>query len=238
MTGSAIPGPGPALRYDAWFDSAWGRYAWRIETRAVLAALGPLAGRRVADIGCGTGRLLGILTSHGARAVGIDTDPGMLTLAATRGPVVRADAHRLPLTDASMDAAITVATLEFTADPGQVLTEMARITRPGGRLVAAVLNPASLWGILDQPARRAPYNSGCFLPRDALLILGRRHGQIGIRGALFAAAHLPARRLLGPALETAGRITPRFGAFQVLTVLTATPDPGRPATRDDTLALP
>jgi hypothetical protein len=31
---------------------------------------------------------------------------------------------------------------------------MARVTRPGGRLVAAVLNPASLWGIFDQPARR------------------------------------------------------------------------------------
>ena len=51
MTGSAVPGSGPALRYDAWFESAWGRFAWRIETSAVLAAPGPLAGRRVADIG-------------------------------------------------------------------------------------------------------------------------------------------------------------------------------------------
>ena len=51
MTGSAVPGSGPALRYDAWFESAWGRFAWRIETSAVLAAPGPLAGRRGADIG-------------------------------------------------------------------------------------------------------------------------------------------------------------------------------------------
>ena len=58
--------------------------------------------------------------------------------------MTRADAHRLPLAGASMDAAVTVATLEFTASPAQVLAEMARITRPGGRLVAAVLNPASL----------------------------------------------------------------------------------------------
>ena len=71
-----------------------------------------------------------------------------------------------------MDGAVTVATLEFTADPARVLTEMARITRPGGRMVAAVLNPARLWGILDQPARRAPYASGCFLPRVDLLALG------------------------------------------------------------------
>jgi SAM-dependent methyltransferase len=220
MTESDEPRSAAALRYDSWFDSAWGCYAWPIETRAVLDALGPLAGRRIADIGCGTGRLLGILNSQGAQAVGIDTDPVMLTLAATRGPVARADAHRLPLADASVDAAVTVATLEFTAEPGQVLTEMARITRPGGRLVAAVLNPASLWGILDRPARRAPYASGCFLPRDGLLALGHRHGHARIHGVLFAAAHLPARRLWGPAMEATGRLAPRLGAFQVLTVTT------------------
>jgi ubiquinone/menaquinone biosynthesis C-methylase UbiE len=99
--------------------------------------------------------------------VGIDADPAMLALAATRGPVARADANRLPLAGASMDATVTVATLEFTADPAQVLAEMARITRPGGRLIAAVLKPASPWGILDLPARRAPYSGGCFLPRAA-----------------------------------------------------------------------
>jgi SAM-dependent methyltransferase len=213
----------PAVGYDAWFDSRWGRYAWRIETRAVLAALGPLPGRRIADVGCGTGRLLGILTSRGASAVGIDTDPAMLTFAAARGPVARADAHRLPFADASVDAAVTLATLEFTADPAQVLAEMARVTRPGGRLAAAVLNPASPWGILDRPARRAPYTSGCFLPRGDLLALGRRHGHARISGALFAAAHLPALPLLGPVLEAAGKLTPRFGAFQILAVRTGIP---------------
>ncbi|HUY51879.1 MAG TPA: class I SAM-dependent methyltransferase [Streptosporangiaceae bacterium] len=220
MTGLAATGAAPAVRYDAWFDSHWGRYAWRIETAAVLAALGPLPGRRIADIGCGTGRLLGSLTRRGASVVGIDADPAMLALAATRGPVARADAHRLPLAGASMDATVTVATLEFTADPAQVLAEMARITRPGGRLVAAVLNPASPWGILDLPARRAPYSDGCFLPRAGLLALGRRHGHARIHGALFAAGNLPAQRLLGPVLEATGKLTPRFGAFQVLTVLT------------------
>ena len=72
--------------------------------RRVLPALFPLAGRRVAGIGCGTGRLLGVLTSHGGWAVGIDTDPGMLTIAGTRGVVARADAHRLPFAEASLEA--------------------------------------------------------------------------------------------------------------------------------------
>ena len=160
----------------------------------------------------------------------------MLTLAATRGPVARADAHQLPLANASVDATVTVATLEFTTDPGQVLAEMARVVRPGGRLVAAVLNPASLWGLLDRPAHRAPYTSGCFLPHASLLALGRRHGQAHLRGVLFAAGNLPARQFLGPALETTGQIASRFGAFQVLTVQThdshaspATPGTSAPA---------
>ncbi len=102
MTGPAAAGAARAQCYDAWFESPWGRYAWRIETGAVLAALGPLPGRPVACIGCGTGRLLGILTSRGAQAAGVDTDPEMLTLAAGRGAVALADGHRLPLADASV----------------------------------------------------------------------------------------------------------------------------------------
>lgn len=218
--GTATAGSATARGYDAWFDSPWGRYAWRIEVQALLAALGPLPGRTVADIGCGTGRFLQILARHGATVIGIDSDPRMLAIAATRGPAVRGDAHQLPLAGNSVDAAVTIASLEFTADPAAALTEMTRIVRPGGRLVAAVLNPASLWGILDQPARRAPYTSGCFLPRATLLTLGRRHGQAHLRGALYAAQRLPARRTLGPVLELAGKITPPAGAFQVLTVVT------------------
>jgi SAM-dependent methyltransferase len=209
-----------ARGYDAWFSSPWGRYAWHVKARAVLAGLAPLGGRRIADVGCGTGWLLPALAAHGADAIGIDADPAMLSLAAHLSPVIQADVHRLPVADGSVGAAVTIATLEFTADPAPVLAEMARITRPGGLLVAAVLNPASLWGLLDQPARRAPYATGCFLPRARLLALGRRPGQTRIRGVLFAARRLPARRALGPALERAGKITPRYGALQILTVIT------------------
>ena len=68
-------------------------------------------------------------------------------LAAGRGPVIQADTHRLPLADGSVDAAVTIATLEFTADPAVVLAEMAQVIRAGGLLVAAVLNRASPWGL-------------------------------------------------------------------------------------------
>lgn len=55
---------GAARRYDSWFDSPWGSHAWLVETRAVLAALGPAKGGRVVDIGCGTGRLTALLEAR------------------------------------------------------------------------------------------------------------------------------------------------------------------------------
>ena len=117
-------------------------------------------------------------------------------------------------------AGVTVGDMTAVRLAPDVVLLTYRVTRPGGRLVAAVLNPASPWGVLDRPARRPPYSSGCFLPREDLLALGRRHGQARIHGALFAVANLPAQRLLGPVLEATGKLTPRLGAFQVLTVHT------------------
>jgi SAM-dependent methyltransferase len=214
------PSQDVARRYDRWFDERWGRYAWRIESAAVLRALGPVSGRRIVDVGCGTGRLAALLAGQDADVIGIDLETAMLAVAAPRlaGRLVRADAMALPLRAASVDAAVTVATLEFTPDPARVLAEMARITRPGGRLVAAVLNPTSLWGWTGHVRDRSPYRAGRFLSRDALLVLGRRHGAAHIRGVLFAAERLPLLEWFGPVAEIIGTVLPSFGAVQVLTV--------------------
>lgn len=207
-------------RYDSWFQTGWGRWAWRVESSVLLRALGPLAGRRIAEVGCGTGRLAALLAGRGAAVVGVDADPAMLAVAATRVPgrLVRGDAAQLPLPDASVDAAVALATLEFTADPARVLGEMVRVTRPGGRVVVAVLNPHSLWGWAGRVRHRAPYRDGCFLPHRRLVELGRRHGSVTVDGALFAFERLPWLPVLGHVLEVAGRLVPRLGAVQILTV--------------------
>ena len=96
--------------------------------------------------------------------------------------------------------------------------EMARITRPGGRLVAAALNPTNLWGLAGCVRHRSPYRDGRFLSRDDLLALGHRHGPAHIRGILFAAEYLRLLGWLGPLIETVGTAIPRFGAVQILTV--------------------
>jgi 2-polyprenyl-3-methyl-5-hydroxy-6-metoxy-1,4-benzoquinol methylase len=62
-------------RYDRWFERPWGRHAFSVERDALLAALGPLAGRELIELGCGTGRFAAALERAGAEVTGIDNDP-------------------------------------------------------------------------------------------------------------------------------------------------------------------
>jgi SAM-dependent methyltransferase len=212
-----------ARAYDAWFQTCWGAHAWAVELGAVDEALPDVVDHIVVEIGCGTGRLVDHLASRGARVLGVDLSAGMLAVAAGRvaGRLVRADARHLPLPDGVADAAVSVATLEF-ADAATVLGEMARITRPGGRVVAVTLNPHSLWGLLDRPTRREPFSSGTYLTRGELRRLGSRHGRARVRGLLFTAARPGFLHRLEPLATLLGRIAPRLGAVQVLTIDRAT----------------
>ncbi len=207
--------------YDAWFDEPWGRYAFAVETAAIVAALGPFFGREVLDVGCGTGRLAAVLSARGARIVGVDLEPSMLEVAAGRIPrrLMRGDAASLPVRSASMDAVVAVAVLEFVPDPQLVMRELWRVTRSGGRVVVGSLNPHSPWGLLHRrQLRRAPFDAARFFTRRGLLDLARPYGPARLTSGLFAPGALPGVARLGPALEALGRAAPRFGAFWVLSL--------------------
>lgn len=209
-----------AADYDAWFERPWGRYAHGIETAAVLGALGPLVGERVLDVGCGTGRLLGRMASAGASPLGLDRDADMLAVAAGRTgvPLACADAAALPVATASFDAVVAVALLEFVASPADVVKELCRVARAGGRVVIGALNPTSAWGLSHRASlRRPPWTGAHFLGRSQLLALGNRHGPTSLGGALFASG-APRNAAAGQVLERLGRLVPWAGAFQVLTI--------------------
>jgi demethylmenaquinone methyltransferase/2-methoxy-6-polyprenyl-1,4-benzoquinol methylase len=108
-------------------DSGWRRRAVR-ELR-----LEP--GARVVDLGCGTGDLCRVLGRAGLRGVGVDMAAGMLAMAHTSAPLVRADALQLPLADASMDGAISGFALRNVVDIAACFREAARVIRPGGHAV-------------------------------------------------------------------------------------------------------
>jgi demethylmenaquinone methyltransferase / 2-methoxy-6-polyprenyl-1,4-benzoquinol methylase len=108
---------------------------WRRETRT---ALGLRAGELVLDIGAGTGVSTEELARSGAYAVGADLSLGMLRVGrATRPqvPLVAADALALPFADEAFDAVTISLALRNIVDPDAALREMARVTKPGGRLV-------------------------------------------------------------------------------------------------------
>ncbi|WP_326557491.1 class I SAM-dependent methyltransferase [Micromonospora sp. NBC_01796] len=97
----------------------------------------------VVDIGCGTGRALPALRDavgpYGV-VIGLDLTPQMLTAARAHAgraaaDLLLGDARNLPLADASVDAVFAAGLLTHLPDSEAGLRELARITRPGGRLV-------------------------------------------------------------------------------------------------------
>jgi ubiquinone/menaquinone biosynthesis C-methylase UbiE len=210
-----------AEAYDRWFDRGWGKYAFGIETKTLLKAAGKIAGARALDVGSGTGRFTAQLATAGALPVAVDRDPSMLSVAVRHSfrSVILGDAELLPFADASFDIAFAVTVCEFVDNVELVFSELARVTRPGGRFVVGSLNPKSPWGFFNRERfRQAPWTGARFLSRRELVKLGSQHGQASLSSALYAPENLPAADLVGPVLEFLGRLAPGLGAFQVLVV--------------------
>jgi len=97
---------------------------------------------RILDLGCGTGNLTALLTerlSHTGCVVAVDFSGRMLSRARTkvkdpRVSWVVADAHTLPLADASVDRVFCFSAWPHFDDPDRVAEGIARVLRPGGRL--------------------------------------------------------------------------------------------------------
>lgn len=109
--------------------------------RGVLLAAAEAPGRRLLDVGCGTGRLLQLASADGWTATGIDVAEPLLAIAASRvgeASVRRAEADDLPFDDASFDAVVGVNAFQFAADPARALAEAARVLAPRGRVVASL----------------------------------------------------------------------------------------------------
>ena len=106
---------------------------WRRCTRMAVAAK---AGERVLDLAAGTAVSTIEFTRAGAWSVAADFSLEMLRAGRHRRvPLVGADALALPFADGVFDAVTISFGLRNVADPDAALAEMARVTRPGGRLV-------------------------------------------------------------------------------------------------------
>ena len=146
MTSSASPSSPPpsfdrcAARYDELrpVDGNW----WQLFDALVEA--GGLGGRRVLEVGCGTGRLAAALGERaGADVTAVDASPAMVERARALGVDARAArAEALPFPDASFDAVVMRMVVHLVDRPA-ALAEAARVLRPGGTLAVATEEPAS-----------------------------------------------------------------------------------------------
>jgi ubiquinone/menaquinone biosynthesis C-methylase UbiE len=106
------------------------------------------AGRDVLECGCGTGLLLERIAAFARTAKGIDLSPGMLARAHARGlDVCEGSVTELPFGDACFDVTCSFKVLAHVPDIGRALKEMARVTRPGGVILAEFYNPMSFRGL-------------------------------------------------------------------------------------------
>ncbi len=106
---------------------------WRRATREALR-IG--TGEKVLDLAAGTAVSTEELATSGAWCVAADFSVGMLAAGAGRNlPKVAGDATRLPFADGVFDAVTISFGLRNVVDHSAGLREMARVTRPGGRLV-------------------------------------------------------------------------------------------------------
>jgi len=108
-------------------------------------------GRDVLEVGCGTGLLLRRIAAFARSARGVDLSPGMLERARERGlDVVEGSATALPFADSSFDVTCSFKVLAHVREIERALAEMARVTRPGGHVLAEFYNPNSLRGLLKR----------------------------------------------------------------------------------------
>jgi SAM-dependent methyltransferase len=123
----------------AWADLAEPHNQPLFEAVLEAAATGP--GTRLLDVGCGSGLTLLLAQDRGAIPTGLDISPGLLKIARERMPgadLREGDMEHLPFHDAGFDAVTGVNAFQFAGDPRQALREAARVTRPGGRVVASL----------------------------------------------------------------------------------------------------
>ena len=124
------------------------RYRTELTDQAVLAAIGPCHGLDVLDAGCGEGYLTREIASRGAHQVtGADKSPALIAAAraASAGQSAacfrEADLAALPFSDDSFDLAVVNHVLNDLPDVVGPVGELARVLRPGGRLVVLMLHP-------------------------------------------------------------------------------------------------
>lgn len=131
-------------------DRHWWYRGRRRIVIGVIGRLGLSPGIRILDAGCGSGGELDELARWGSVS-GLDSEPAGVAAARARGheDVRLGVVEQLPWPDGTFDLVTCLDVIEHTPDDARTLTELRRVTRPGGRLLVTVPAHPALWSAHD-----------------------------------------------------------------------------------------
>lgn len=169
---------------------------------------------RALDVGCGAGELVAELAARSWQVDACDVSDEMLAIVRERGlPQVRlhnADVYALPFEDGAFDLVTALGVVPWLHSPQRGMSEIARVTRPGGVVIVTADNRRRLTHMLDP--RRTPLLS---LARRPLRPLRRRrHASAGLHRQHDLRQFLALLRDTG--LEVLSTRTVGFGPFTLM----------------------
>jgi SAM-dependent methyltransferase len=132
-------------------DRHWWYRGRRRAVRALIEGVRPPANARLLDAGAGSGRTLDELARYG-RVAGVELNPLGAEAARRRGhaEVAEAPVEAIPHPGASFDLVTCLDVIEHTDDDARALTELRRVTRPGGAAIVSVPAYPRLWSRHDE----------------------------------------------------------------------------------------
>lgn len=188
-----------AEKYADWYRTDRGSYVGQNEYQCLANHIGDCSGKKIIEVGCGTGYFLRKFSIDAEETVGFDLTEGMLEAGKKIAAEMGLDINfiqgnvldGLPFKDNYFDIVYSNSMLEFFK-PGEevdkVLNEMWRILTPGGKMVIGVLNSKSTWAykrIAETIEKDTIFSQGKFYSWEEVSDLLDKYGEFEIESTLF-----------------------------------------------------
>ncbi|MCC3144079.1 class I SAM-dependent methyltransferase [Halanaerobium sp. Z-7514] len=188
-----------AEKYADWYKTPRGSYVGENEYQCLAKHIGDCSGKKIIELGCGTGFFLRKFAVDAEETVGLDITEGMLTAARKIAQEKDLDINfiqgdvteEIPYPDNYFDIVYSNSMIEFF-EAGEeleaVLTEMWRVLKPGGKYVIGVLNSKSTWAykrIAETMEKDSIFSEATFYSWEELKAILEKFAQVKIESTLF-----------------------------------------------------